>query len=151
MSGERGRGAVLVFLAVLVLLAGGAWWWRAAPEAAADARLLNWRLSTEQLLPDTGEHEVATTLALTEGDGHEEVTEIGDSGEFLISVVCAGEDGSRVRVSLGGSDSGRGLRCSGPRTPDIFSVGLAEQLHLRVSVEESGPVVFRYTLQRMNG
>ena len=155
MIGERGRGAVLLFLTVLTLLIGGTWWWRAAPEAAADDRLLDWRLSAEQLLPDTGEHEAATTVALAHGAGHEEVAEVDGSGEFLVSVVCAGEQGGRVRVSLGtggsGSDSGRGVRCSGARTPEVFSVGLAEQLHLRISVEEAGPVVFRYTLQRMNG
>jgi uncharacterized protein DUF6023 len=137
-------------LTALLLLAGATWWWRAAPDTAADSRLMNWRLSTEQLLPDTGEQEAATTLALQDGAAHEEVAEVDGSGEFLISVVCAGEEGSRVRVSLGGDETGRGVRCSGARTPEVFSVGLVTELHLRISVEAAGPVVFRYTLQRMN-
>ena len=151
MNGERGRGAVLSFSAVLVLLAGGAWWWRAAPDTAFDNRLLSWRLSTEQLLPDTGEQEAAVTVALKDDAGHEEVAEVSGSGEYQIAVICAGDEGSRVRVSLGGAESGRGLPCSGLRTPEVFTVGLATALHLRVRVEAAGPVVFRYTLQRVAG
>ncbi|MEU4559819.1 DUF6023 family protein [Actinoplanes sp. NPDC023936] len=148
MNAERGRGAVLHLLAALILVAGAMWWWRAAPREPVDDRLLDWRLTAEQLLPDSGDLQTSGTVAVTE-DGHEEVAEVG-GGEFLVSVVCAGEDGSRVRVSLGARETGRGLRCSGERTPEVFSVGLANELHLRVNVEKAGPVVFRYTLQRVS-
>ncbi|WP_328462961.1 DUF6023 family protein [Actinoplanes sp. NBC_00393] len=149
MSGERGRGAVLHLLTAMILLGGGLWWWQTAPRQTTDPRLLHWRLSAEQLLPDVGDQEMATTLALQDGAGHEEVADVGH-GEFLVSVICAGDNGSRVRVSLSRYDSGRGMRCSGARTPEVFTVGLADNLHLRVNVEAAGPVVFRYTLQRMD-
>ncbi|MEU8237271.1 DUF6023 family protein [Actinoplanes missouriensis] len=149
MNAERGRGAVLHLSAVLILIAGAMWWWRAAPREPVDDRLLGWRRTAEQLLPESGEQQMSGTVAVTGGEGHEEVAAVG-SGEFLVSVVCAGEDGSRVRVSLGARETGRGMRCSGSRTPEVFSVGLADELHLRVNVEKAGPVVFRYTLQRLN-
>ncbi|MBG0568944.1 DUF6023 family protein [Actinoplanes aureus] len=150
MSGERGRDAVLHLSAAFLLVAGATWWWRAAPQQTTDPRLLHWRLSTEQLLPDTGDQETASTLALGAGTGHEEEVPGLDTGSYLVSVVCAGDDGSRIRVSLGsGYQSGRGVPCSGARTPEMFSVGLSGDLLLRVNVEEAGPVVFRYTLQRM--
>ncbi|MBW6432859.1 hypothetical protein KZ829_03770 [Actinoplanes hulinensis] len=150
MSSERGRGVVLHALAALILVIGLVWWWRAAPDGAGDGRLAHWRLTAEQLLPDIGEQEVANTLVLEPGTGYDEIVEV-ERGDFLVSVVCAGDDGARVRVSLGGTDSGRGLRCSGARTPDIFSVGLTRQLRMHVSVDASGPVVFRYALQRSSG
>ncbi|MFC4067144.1 DUF6023 family protein [Actinoplanes subglobosus] len=150
MSGERGRGVVLHALAALILVVGVGWWWRAAPRDTVEDPLMGWRHSAEQLLPDVGDQELANTLALEGDAGHEEVVDV-EQGDFLISVVCAGDDGSRVRVSLGTGDSGRGLRCSGSRTPEIFSVGLFDELHLRVAVESPGPVVFRYALQRSNG
>lgn len=138
-------------LAALILISGVGWWWRAAPQQASDDRLTGWRHRAEQLLPDAGDQEMVNTLALEAGAGHVEAVEVGP-GEYRISVVCAGDDGSRVRVSLGSrDDSGRGLRCSGSRTPDVFSVGLADELNLRIAVETPGPVVFRYILQRSNG
>jgi hypothetical protein len=150
VTGERGRGAVLHALAALILIGGVSWWWRAAPRQDVDDRVTDWRHSAEQLLPEVGDQELANTLALESGAGHEEVVAV-QPGNFLISVVCAGDDGSRVRVTLGSrSDSGRGLRCSGARTPDVFSVGLVGELHLRIAVETPGPVVFRYSLQRSN-
>lgn len=149
MSVERGHGAVLHALAALILVVGVGWWWHAAPDPAVDSRLIDWRHTTEQLLPDIGDHELANTLALESEAGHEEVVDV-EQGEFLISVVCAGDDGSRVRVSLG-AGSGRGLRCSGSRTPEIFSVALIHELRLKVTVESTGPVIFRYALQRSNG
>ncbi|MEU8656623.1 DUF6023 family protein [Actinoplanes philippinensis] len=145
MSGERERGVVLYAATALILTVGVWWWWRAAPRQAPDDRLAGWRHSAEQLLPDTGDQELADTLALEGVGGHEEVVDV-EQGAFQISVVCAGADGSRVRVGIG--ESGRGLRCSGSRTPEIFSVGLSTQVHLRVAVESPGPVVFRYAFQR---
>ena len=138
-------------LAALILITGTWWWWRAAPHQAADDRLTGWGHTAEQLLPDIGDHEMANTLALESGVSHEEIVEV-NRGDFLVSVVCAGGDGSRVRVSLGSpGDSGRGLRCSGSRTPDVFSVGLMSELRLLIAVETAGPVVFRYAVQRSNG
>ncbi|KUL27598.1 DUF6023 family protein [Actinoplanes awajinensis] len=147
MSGERGRGVILHGLAVLLVVAGGIWWWRAEPAVESDPRLLTWRLAAEQLLPETEDQEKSDTLALAAEGEYDEVAAL-DGGAFLVSVVCAGPDDSRVRVSLGDDDSGRGLRCSGSRTPEVFSVGVGTELHLRVVVEQVGPVIFRYTLQR---
>ncbi|MFB9338501.1 DUF6023 family protein [Actinoplanes octamycinicus] len=145
----RGRGVVLLVVAVLLLVAGGTWWWSARPRSESDPRLLSWRLTAEQLLPDTGDQEAADTMVLA---GNSETAKINDldGGAFLVSVVCAGPDGSLVRVSLGegDEDSGRGLRCSGARTPEVFSVGVGTQLRLRIAVDRIGPVIFRYTLER---
>jgi len=150
VSGERGRGLVLHALAALILVSGAVWWWAAAPRRAVDERLLGWRLTAEQLLPDVGDQELSNTMALEPGPAHEEVIGV-EPGDFLIAVVCAGAEQSRVRVSLGNGESGRGVRCSGARTPDVLSVGLADELHMLIRVESGGPVIFRYTLQRANG
>ncbi|GIF09103.1 DUF6023 family protein [Actinoplanes siamensis] len=145
---ERGRGAVLHGLAALLLLVGGVWWWRSAPRDDSDPRLLAWRLAAEQLLPESGEQEMTDTVVLPARGGYDKAADL-DGGAFQVAVVCAGPEGSRVRVSFGGGeDSGRGLPCSGSRTPEIFSVGVGTRLHLRALVEEQGPVIFRFTLQR---
>lgn len=146
---ERGHDVVLHALATLILVIGVGWWWRAAPHPVVDRRLIDWRQAAEQLLPDVGDHETSNTLALDAGADHEEVVDV-DQGEFLISVVCAGGDGSRVRVSLG-TGSGRGLRCTGSRAPETFTVALVGELRLKVTVESAGPVVFRYAMQRSSG
>ncbi|GAA4933014.1 hypothetical protein GCM10025331_17170 [Actinoplanes utahensis] len=137
-------------LAALILAGGVVWWWRAAPSQAVDDRLLGWRRAAEQLLPEVGGLELSNTIALEPGPGHEEVVGV-EPGDFLISAVCAGAEGSRVRISLGSGESGRGLPCSGFRTPQVFSVGLAGELHMLLRAETSGPVIFRYTLQRAIG
>ncbi|MFI1996525.1 DUF6023 family protein [Actinoplanes sp. NPDC020271] len=144
---ERGRGAILVVLAALILVAGGVWWWRAAPRDDSDPRLLAWRLTAEQLLPETGEQELTDTLVVPASGSYEKSADL-DGGAFQVAVVCAGPDGSRVRVSFGDDESGRGLSCSGTRTPEVFSVGVGSQLRLRIVADEHGPVVFRYTVQR---
>ncbi|WP_430781344.1 DUF6023 family protein [Actinoplanes sp. G11-F43] len=150
MTGERGRGLLLYALATSIMMIGLVWWWRAAPRQVVDERMLGWRRTAEQLLPDIGDQERVNTVALSAESPHEESVEVA-RGEFLVSVVCAGDSGSRIRVSFGVSDSGRGVRCSGSRTPEVFRVGLARELHLAVTVESSGPVIFRYALQRSNG
>ncbi|BCJ43243.1 hypothetical protein GCM10010168_00150 [Actinoplanes ianthinogenes] len=149
ISGERGRGVVLRVAAALLLVVGAGWWWSARPRSEADPRLLTWRLAAEQLLPETGDQETAETLVLAAGADYAKTDDL-DGGAFLISVVCAGPDDSSVRVSLGEGeeDSGRGLRCSGSRTPEVFSVGVGSRLHLRVVVDQAGPIIFRYTLER---
>jgi hypothetical protein len=70
-----------------------------------------------------------------------------------VSVVCVGGPDSRLRVTLGdlGLDSGHGMSCTGDRKPDSFSVSLADDLRMNVSVSDSGPVVFRYTILREIG
>lgn len=138
---------MLYALAALSLMIGVVWWWRAAPHQAVDDRLTRWRLSAEQLLPEVSGQAAVNTMALDAASEHQESVEV-ERGNFLVSVVCAGDNGSRVRVSLGTGDSGRGLRCSGSRTPEVFSVGLASELRLTVTVESAGPVVFRYALAR---
>ncbi|GAA1598178.1 hypothetical protein GCM10009828_024840 [Actinoplanes couchii] len=138
---------MLYALTALSVVIGLMWWWRAAPRQVVDERLTRWRLTAEQLLPDVGEQEAVSTVALEAAAEHEESVKV-TPGSFLVSVVCAGDNGSRIRVSLGIGDSGRGLRCSGSRTPEVFTVGLARELHLTVTVESATPVVFRYSLQR---
>jgi hypothetical protein len=134
-------------LAALLLAVGAVWWWRAAPRDDSDPRLLTWRLAAEQLLPVTGEQELTDTVVLPADGQYEKAADL-HGGAFQVAVVCAGPDGSRVRVSFGDDDSGRGLSCSGTRTPEVFSVGVGSQLRLIVKVDEQGPVIFRYTLQR---
>ncbi len=144
---EQARGALLYGLAAVVLVVGVAWWWRAAPHDDSDPRLLTWRLTAEQLLPESGDQELADTVVLPAGADYEKVTDL-ESGAFQVAVVCAGPDGSRVRVSFGVDDSGRGLPCSGTRTPEVFSVGVGTRLRLHITADDQGPVIFRYALQR---
>ncbi len=144
---ERGRGAILHGLAALILVAGGTWWWRSAPRDDSDPRVLAWRLTAEQLLPETGDQELADTVVVPASGSYEKGVDL-DGGAFQVAVVCAGPDGSRVRVSFGDDESGRGLPCSGTRTPEVFSVGVGSQLRLQIKADAQGPVVFRYTLQR---
>ncbi|GAA2902970.1 hypothetical protein Acy02nite_45210 [Actinoplanes cyaneus] len=144
---ERGRGVILHGLAVLILVAGGIWWWRSAPRDDSDPRLLAWRLTAEQLLPETGDQEMTDTVVVPASSNYEKGADL-DGGAFQVAVVCAGPDGSRVRVSFGDDESGRGLPCSGARTPEVFSVGVGSQLRLRAAADDKGPIVFRYTVQR---
>lgn len=144
---ERGRGAILHTMAALILVAGAVWWWRAAPRDDSDPRLLSWRLAAEQLLPDSGDQELADTVVLPASRDYEKAMDL-DGGSFQVAVVCAGPDGSRVRVSFGGEETGRGLPCSGTRTPEVFSVGVGTRLTLRIVADAHGPVIFRYTLHR---
>ncbi|WP_285557690.1 DUF6023 family protein [Actinoplanes regularis] len=144
---ERGRGVILQGLAALLLVLGGAWWWRAAPRDDSDPRLLAWRLTAEQLLPESGDQELADTVVLPAEGDYEKVADL-DSGVFQVAVVCAGPDNSRVRISFGDDESGRGLPCSGERTPEVFSVGVGTQLRLRIAADDQGPVIFRYAVQR---
>ena len=151
MSGERWRGAVLYGLTALVLALGAGWWWYAAPRERVDPQLMAWRLAVEQLLPEAENLTEVESLALPAGVSHEQYAADVGQGEYLISVICAGPDASRARVRLSSTaaDSGVGLSCSGARTPQTFTVSLAGELQLTVDVGEAGPVVFRYTVQRL--
>lgn len=147
--GDRARGVVL-YACALVLLAGGAFWWlRAAPHDDADPRLAQWRRSAQDLLPEPDDQEAGDTVALSAGRDHLVLSDV-ESGEFEVSVVCVGPADSQVRVSLGevGTDSGHGLSCAGGNTMDSFTVSTSGQLRLHVSVNDAGPVVFRYALVR---
>ena len=147
--GERARGAVLYGCAFALVAAGATWWFRAAPRKVTDPQLERWKLSAQHLLPDAEPQEDADTLALAAGVDHQ-VVATTDPAEYVVSVVCVGGAGSQVRVSLGvaGDDSGVGLSCTDSEPPQTFTVGLADRLRMNVSVSESGPVVFRYTLVR---
>ena len=148
MTGERTRGLLLYAFAALLATAGAVWWVRAAPREHSTAPIEAWQASAERLLPDAEPQADGDTLALAAAMDHEVDANV-DNGEYQVSVVCVGGTGSQVRVSLGieGSDSGRGLQCAGDHDPDSFVVSVAGQLRMTVSVNEVGPVVFRYVLQ----
>jgi hypothetical protein len=146
---DRARGVAL-YAAAAVLLAGGTtWWFRAAPGDEIDPMIEQWTLSAEKLLPDAAGEDDAETVAFAAGSDHQLVSVV-DAGRYQVSVVCVGGGGdSRVRVSLGeaGTDSGRGLSCAQGET-DRFEVATAGRLRMYVTVDDAGPVVFRYTLLR---
>ena len=80
---------------------------------------------------------------------YQDVLAEGGTGSFRVSVICVGGDGSSVRISLSETDdSGHGLDCTGDPTPFQFNVSIPDQLRINVSVNDSGPVVFRYSLSR---
>lgn len=148
MVGERARGAVLYACAGLMLAGGGVWWVRAAPREVVDPRIERWQSSALRLLPDTDNQDSSGTVALAAGADQDVLAE-GGAGSFLVSVICVGGDGSSVRISLSETDdSGHGLDCAGDPTPFQFKVSIPDQLRINVSVNESGPVVFRYSLAR---
>jgi hypothetical protein len=142
---------VALYAAAAVLLAGGTtWWFRAAPGDKIDPMIKQWTLSAEKLLPDSAGADDADTVALAAGSERQMVSVV-ESGTYRVSVLCIGGDDSRVRVSMGEAaiDSGRGINCSLDAQMDQFKVGTAGRLRMYVTVGESGPVVFRYTLHRI--
>jgi hypothetical protein len=147
--GETARGAILYGCAAVLLTGGVTWWVGAAPADVTDKRVEQWRNIAQKLLPDAEGMLDADTVTLGAGMDQEVVANPG-SGEFMLSVVCVGEESSRARVSLGaqGSDSGHGLRCSGERDPDYFTVSIVDDLRMTVSVADTSPVVFRYVIMR---
>ncbi|GIF24079.1 hypothetical protein Ate02nite_68090 [Paractinoplanes tereljensis] len=150
--GEQTRGVVLYACAALVLIGGGAWWFRAAPQTEVDPQIEQWRATAEKLVPDIDQQEEASTLALAP-NGDREVTANVSNGEYLVTVICVGGEESQVRVSLGeaGTDTGRGLLCGKDRQSTDFTVGTAGQFRMNVSVNDAGPVIFRYSLLRQAG
>ena len=148
MVGERARGAVLYACAGLILAGGAVWWVRAAPGDVVDPKIKRWRQAAEQLLPETGSQESSGTVALA-ANADQQVLADGGDGSFLVSVICVGGAGSSMRISLSDTDdSGHGLSCTGEATPFQFTVSIPDQLRMNVTVNESGPVVFRYALVR---
>jgi len=152
VTGERTRGAVLYACAALLLAGGGFWWFRAAPEEKVDSQVVRWRQDALRLLPDVDQQDAADTLALPAGADQQVVADL-ETGEYLVSVLCVGGANSQVRVSLGeaGTDSGRGLTCDRNAEPDNFTVGAAGELRLYLTVNDAGPVVFRYSMLRQSG
>jgi hypothetical protein len=150
VTGDRARGVVLYATAALVLVAGLVWWVLARPQARVDPRVEAWKASAEALLPFPIGLDGQGMVTLAAEAEHDAVAEVGD-GEFEVSMVCVGGEGSGVRVSLGDqNDSGLGMRCTDGWRPDPFRVSVGGQLHLTVSVGDAGPVVFRYSVSRVS-
>ncbi|GIE98003.1 hypothetical protein Ari01nite_54680 [Paractinoplanes rishiriensis] len=143
------RGVVLYGCAAALLAGGGTWWFTAAPRAEIDPQIEQWTQAAHRVLPDAPDQHEAETVALRGGYDHEVVAEL-EPGKYWVSVLCVGGASSHVRVTLGaaGTDSGLGLTCAGDNKPDVFSVGIADRLRMQVSVNDAGPVVFRYALLR---
>ena len=150
--GDRARGVALYATAALLLAGGTTWWFRAAPREETDPLVAQWRANAVQLLPDTADQDDADTVALAANSDHEMESDV-EPGKYQVSIVCVGGPDSRVRVSMGDAsiDSGRGLKCSDGAQMEQFDVGTSGQLHLYVSVGDSGPVIFRYTLNHTAG
>jgi hypothetical protein len=145
---DRARGTVLYAGAAVLLGAGGVWWVAAAPSQPRDARIEEYRATALRLLPDVASQIDAGSVALAAGAEREVLAEVGN-GELLVSVVCVGGENSRLRISLGEvGDSGHGMDCSGDVVPENFSVTAVGELRMNVSVNEAGPVVFRYSMLR---
>jgi hypothetical protein len=136
--------------AAVLLVAGGAWWVRAEPDRPAVPAVAKWTATAERLLPETPDAEAAETVELGAGLDRQIDAPV-DTGNHRLSVVCVGESDSVVRVSLGlVDDSGRGLRCTGEEPPTHFEVSLAGHLHMNLSVVGNSPVVFRYSVVKIN-
>ncbi|HEX5198744.1 DUF6023 family protein [Paractinoplanes rhizophilus] len=148
--GDRARGAVLYGCAAVLLAGGATWWvWAAPRDAAVDPTIERWRQTAMRLLPDQPEQDDADMLALAPETDHQVLAKV-DGGNYRVSVVCVGGARSQVRVSLGeaGTDSGHGLDCADGAVRDRFDVATSGRLRMFVSVNDAGPVVFRYTLLR---
>jgi hypothetical protein len=146
---DRARGTVLYAGAAVLLGAGVFWWVAAAPSEPRDARIEQYQATALRLLPDVASQVDAGSVALAAGAERQVLAEVGN-GEMLVSVVCVGGESSRVRISLGDiGDSGHGMECSGDVVPETFEVTAVGELRLNVSVNESGPVVFRYSMLRL--
>jgi hypothetical protein len=146
------RGVILYACAALVLAVGVAWWVNAAPADGADKQIEQFRQDATALLPDRRAMIESDSVTLGAGTDQEVIASPGP-GEYQVSVVCAGGSGSRVRITLGdlGLDSGHGMNCSGDNQPDTFSVSVADDLRMNVSVNAMGPVIFRYGIVRETG
>ena len=149
MTSERARGVVLYAGAALSLVAGGVWWLRAAPAQEIGPDVAGWTATAERLLPEAPEAEATETVELGPG-AERQIDAPIDTGNQRLSVVCVGESSTIVRVSLGLiDDSGRGLHCAGDQRPTQFEVFLVDHLHMNLNVTGSSPVVFRYSIMRI--
>jgi hypothetical protein len=152
VTGEQARGAILYGCAAVLLTGGAVWWAVSAPAGTDNSQVEQWRTEARKLLPDSENLYASDSVALEPNIDQQVVEDLGQ-GEFMVTVVCAGAPDSQLRVSLGdlGADSGHGLRCTGDRSPDVFSVSVVDDLRMNVSVGDAGPVVFRYTVLRQGG
>jgi hypothetical protein len=150
VTDDRVRGAVLYAGAALLLAAGGAWWIQAKPRQPSDPAVERWLATAERLLPESPQAEASESVELSVGLDREIDAPV-DNGPHRLSVVCVGGPSSIVRVSLGlVDDSGRGLRCTGDEPPTSFEVSLAGHLRMNVSVAGGSPVVFRYSIVKID-
>ena len=148
MTSDRVRGAVLYAGAAVALAAGGVWWVHAAPREPVDPTLAQWKVTAARLLPQPDDAEAGDTVELGAGLDREIDAPVAN-GPHRLSVVCVGGSDSVVRISLGLDDSGRGLDCTGDKPPTRFDVALAGHLHMNLSVGGAGPVIFRYSVVRI--
>jgi hypothetical protein len=150
VTDDRVRGAVLYAGAALLVAAGGVWWLQAKPRPAADPAVARWMATAERLLPDTPDADAVESVELGVGLDREIDAPV-TNGPHRLSVVCVGSSTSIVRVSLGlVDDSGRGLRCTGEEQPTSFEVALVGHLRMNVSVAGTSPVVFRYSVVKID-
>ena len=152
MRGERARGALLYGLTVAVLLAGGLWFVRAAPPPGEDPRIMAWRQSATESLPDLPFQVTAETLVLG-GDRTTERTAAVNGGSYMLTMICLGAGGQvRVRLSSAGDDTGRAVPCGADPASVTLRMALATEFLLQVSGETDGnPAVFRWRLNPTRG
>jgi hypothetical protein len=152
VTGELARGAILYGCAAVLLTGGAVWWAVSGPDEADNSQVKQWQAEARKLLPDAENLYASDSVPLEPSVDQQVVEDLGQ-GEFVVTVVCAGAPDSQVRVTLGdlGADSGHGLRCTGDRSPDVFRVSVVDDLRMNVSVDDAGPVVFRYTVMRQDG
>ena len=144
MTPERSRGLQLCLLAALVVIAGGVWFFRSAPYLGDDPRLQRWRETVTLGLPDVQPQTGADTVVL----GRDADTEAGatvSGGSFALTLICAGVGQVRVRLSSGGNDTGRPIRCGERPQPVTLTIGLGTEFYMSIE-SESDAAVFRWRL-----
>jgi hypothetical protein len=150
VTADRARGAVLYAGAALLLAAGGTWWLQAKPRQPAAPDVVRWTATAERLLPDAPDAEAVDTVQLGAGRDRDIEAPVA-SGAHGLSVVCVGGPNTIVRITLGlVDDSGRGLHCTGQEPPTRFEVSVDGKLHMNLSVVGSSPVVFRYSVVKID-
>jgi len=141
----------LYLLSVALLAAGAVWFVRGAPVSIPDPRVVRWRDSAANLLPD-GPFQVRADTIVMNGNSSIERDATHGAGSYTLSMICLGEQGRiRVRLSSSGDDSGRAVPCSAsPRTVSL-SVALADDFFMAIDAETEGIAVFRWRLDRARG
>ena len=144
MTPERARGLQLYLLAVVVLVAGGAWFLRSAPYLGDDPRVGPWRETVTLGLPDVQPQTGADTVVLGRGADTEAGAQVS-GGSFALSLICAGVGQVRVRLSSGGNDTGRPVRCADRPEPITLTIGLGTEFYMSIE-SETDAAVFRWRL-----
>jgi hypothetical protein len=152
VTSERGRGVALYLLSVALLAAGGWWFVRSAPAGPPDSRVQEWRDSAANLLPDRP-FQVRSDTIVMRGESSTERNESVGGGSYLLSMICLGDGGRvRVRLSTGGTDSGRAVVCSASPRTVVLAVSLADHFFMAIDAETDQDVaVFRWRLERTRG